>query len=211
MNRKNRRNIGIRNDVWNSGLKVVKAPLEVLVPMKIVDVMRGIEDKIGHGNEFSVFCKADLGDISRIVVGEEYEIPKQSVGFASIRYDDEPSDEFNCVVHKHPDGVASFSAVDNEYINKNFAVSLLWMGDEFVDGVVNLDVGDGVKLQLEVYVEIQRYRGAADIDVSNIVVVENRLPERIRGMAVDPYGRFDDEKFDNGTFYDGRFNDGFRF
>jgi hypothetical protein len=161
------------NLVWDSGLKVISPPILIDVPKSIVDVMRAIDISLADNVEFSIYVKADVSNIECIVVSEDYYIPKQTVSAASVDYNESPIDGFNAVIHKHPRGVMSFSGTDDEYINQNFTVSILWCGGNFVDATVNYDAGAGIKLQLEGYVYVDDIDDLPDVDVSNIVLFKH--------------------------------------
>jgi len=156
--------------IWDSGLKVVYPPILIDVPQSLVDVMRSIDNTVAGSVEFSIYVKADTSDIECIRISEDFYIPKQLVSGASVDYNEPPMGGFNAVIHKHPKGVRSFSGTDDDYINQNFTVSILWCDGEFVDATVNYDAGAGIKLQLEGYIYVDDISVLPDIDVSNISV-----------------------------------------
>ena len=161
--------------VWDSGLKVVSPPILIDVPKVIADVIRAIDKKISSNVEFSIYVKADTSDVECVRISEEYYIPKQSVSHSSIDYNDVPGDGFNAVIHKHPSGIRSFSSTDDEFINQNFTVSILWCAGEFVDATVNYDIEAGTKLQLPGYVYVDDAVELPDVDVSNISIYRGNI------------------------------------
>lgn len=160
--------------VWDSGLQIVNPPILIDVPPSLALVMRAIDRKIVGSVEFSIYVKADVSDIECIRISEDFYVPKQLVSGASVDYNEPPMDGFNAVIHKHPRGVRSFSGTDDEYINQNFTVSILWCDGEFVDATVNYDAGAGIKLQLEGYVYVDDISVLPNIDVSNISVSNHK-------------------------------------
>lgn len=185
--KKKKRPLTEKELVWDSGLKIVSPPILIDVPNSIADVVRAIEKKVVGNVEFSIYVKADLSDIECIRISEDYYIPKQVVSGASVDYGDVPMDGFNAVIHKHPRGVVTFSGTDDEYINANFTVSLLWCNGEFVDATVNYDVGAGIKLQLEGYVYIDDIRDLPEVDVGNISVLRQKIVKHVPLHAQQHY------------------------
>ena len=173
--------------VWDSGLKVISPPILIDVPQSLVDVMRSIDRAVVGSVEFSIYVKADVSDIECIVISEEFYVPKQLVSGASVDYNEPPMDGFNAVIHKHPRGVRSFSGTDDEYINQNFTVSILWCDGEFVDATVNYDAGAGIKLQLEGYVYVDDISVLPYVDVNNISVHKPKVVAQHVGNGMQSF------------------------
>ena len=173
--------------VWDSGLKVVCPPILIDVPQSLVDVMRSIDNAVVGSVEFSIYVKADTSDIECIRISEDFYIPKQLVSGASVDYNEPPMDGFNAVIHKHPRGVRSFSGTDDEYINQNFTVSILWCDGEFVDATVNYDAGAGIKLQLEGYVYVDDISVLPYVDVNNISVHKPKVVAQSIGNGMQSF------------------------
>jgi len=165
--------------VWDSGLKIVSPPILIDVPQSIADVIRSIEKQVVGNVEFSIYVKADVSDIECIRISEDYYVPKQVVSHGSVDYNEVPIEGFNAVIHKHPRGVRTFSGTDDEYINANFRVSMLWCSGEFVDAIVNYDVGAGIKLQLEGCVYVEDDKNLPEVDVGNISVMKQRIIKHV--------------------------------
>ena len=159
--------LGNHNMVWESGLEIVKPPINIIVPASLVDVMTSIEAQIKNA-EFSIYVKADISNVGDVVISEEYCIPDQNVSMADVEYNDPPVDGFNAVIHKHPSGMRVFSTTDDKYINKNFEVSLLWCDKMFVTAIVNYEIRSGVKLQLEGEVVVGVDKTLPVVDVGKI-------------------------------------------
>lgn len=81
-------------------------------------------------NEFSVYFNVIKEQDGRLLVTEII-VPKQEVGPCSVDYKEHIRSDG--VLHKHPNGIAGFSAVDEKYINANHNISLL-----FINGKVGL-------------------------------------------------------------------------
>ena len=196
---KKHKNVHADDYVWDSGLKIVSPPILIDVPISIVHVMRAIDKSLKSSVEFSIYVKADISNIECITISEEYYVPKQSVSGASVDYEESPVDGFNAVIHKHPSGVMSFSGTDDEYINQNFTVSILWCGGKFVDATVNYDAGLGIKLQLDGYVYVDESCILPDVDVSKIHVGLLTPNVKLCGNGMksfaEAYGYYSEDKF----------------
>lgn len=165
--------------VWDSGLKIVSPPILIYVPQSISDVIKSIEKQIVGNVEFSIYVNADISDIECIRISDEYYIPKQVVSGASVEYNEVPDTMFNAVIHKHPKGIMSFSSTDDEYINANFKVSILWCNGGFVAATVNYDAGAGVKLQLEGYAYVDDEINLPEVDIGNISVLKSKVVKHV--------------------------------
>jgi len=77
--------------------------------------------------EFILYAKANVEKENKenIIVREDYCVPRQTA--TTIFVEATPGDckGYNVVIHKHPEGVSSFSATDHESINANNDVSIL--------------------------------------------------------------------------------------
>jgi len=153
-----------KSGAWESGIKILKK-MEVVIPLKLLLICNQIADKV-HGDEFSIVTNILEKDNTEITLAEEFYIPKQLVSHSNIEY--LPDDyKFNCVIHRHPDGCDSFSNTDQEYINQNFELSILYTKrDGFVNGLYNLRHESGYLIQIpvEIYVDY----GIQEIDITNI-------------------------------------------
>lgn len=130
---------------------VLKAPFlksnlfknpSVLIPLEIFDACRQIQREIGD-YEFSIVLNGKWKG-SELVLGKDFEIPKQEVSSASVEFDDIDDHKGNVIIHSHPKGVTSFSYDDDTTVNCNFECSLLFENDEFKDCTINFYFDDFV-------------------------------------------------------------------
>ena len=155
---------------WESDLKIVSHVI-VQVPMTLLLVCNNIADRVDD-NEFSIVTDIADRSIDRVILSDDYYIPKQSVTPGSIDY---LNDEYHhCVViHRHPDEHNTFSPTDKAYINQNFELSLLYTQKEkFVNGVYNLKIEDAI---VPIPVKVKVTDGLSDIDITNIESKRNEL------------------------------------
>lgn len=126
-----------KNKVWrNEEVRFIEK-IKCYIPTAIIDIMNGL-DKMFSGDEFSIFAKSNWDKENKILrISEEYFVPLQEVSAAAVDYLEQPPDGFNVVMHKHPGSNSkTFSGIDDDYINQNFDVSLLWSGSKFTHGHV---------------------------------------------------------------------------
>jgi hypothetical protein len=165
-----------KKESWESGIKILKN-MQVIIPLRLLLVCNQIAGKV-RGDEFSIVTNIAKKEDTELILAEDYYIPKQVVASTSIEY--QPDEyKFNCVIHRHPDGMNNFSTTDQQYINQNFELSILYTKEDgFVQGVYNLRHENNYLIQLPVEIFIDY--GIEDIDISNIqkpaplVVVEKR-------------------------------------
>ncbi|MDD5361392.1 MAG: hypothetical protein PHN88_04620 [Ignavibacteria bacterium] len=127
-------------------------------------VCNKIADKV-RGDEFSIVTNIKEKEDNTLTLSDEYYIPKQKVAKTSIEYlPDHYS--FNTVIHRHPDGMNTFSSTDKSFINQNFELSILFTREDgFVNGVFNLKHDDYlIQIPVEIYIDY----GMENIDISNI-------------------------------------------
>jgi hypothetical protein len=143
----------ISNDAvsWrNTRAEIIKEFI-CYVPRKISDIMKTANRALPN-DEFSFFVKCDIDYPNRVVyVTDSWFFPRQEVSAASVNYKEDNS-EYNGVIHKHPGALKTFSVTDDNYINQNFQVSLLWVvNDGFVNGRINIPTEAGrVQLKLNI-------------------------------------------------------------
>jgi len=165
---------------WDSGLEIIRN-VEIVVPLKLLLVCDNIASKM-RGEEFSIVTKIDQKLRNTIYLSEEYYIPKQTVSTARIEYEPDEYNGFDVVIHRHPNGCNSFSGTDNDYINRNFMLSLLYTRqDGFVKGLYNLKISETEVVQLSVEISVDY--GSVEVDVSNIKKEE---------FIIESFGRFSD-------------------
>lgn len=171
---------------WESDLIVIEK-MKVIVPLKLLLVCNSIVAKL-NGEEFSIVTNIAKRSSDTITLSEDYYIPKQRVTSGSIDY---LLDDYNhpVVIHRHPNGLNSFSATDQSYINQNFELSLLYTADEyFVNGLFNLKHEDAI---IPIPVKAVIDYGIEEIDISNIESVYNGAEEttsnRLTKLYKDDY------------------------
>ncbi len=150
---------------WESGIKILDT-VKVIIPLKLLLVCNQIADRLS-GEEFSILV--NLTEKDKVIrLSEEFHIPSQVVSSASIDYIPEDYN-FNTVIHRHPDGMNSFSSTDKNFINQNFKLSILYTHKEgFVHGVYNLK-HDNYLVQLPIEISVDM--GLDLIDIQNIQTV----------------------------------------
>jgi len=135
-------------------LKVIKPPILGYVPQHIVLMMRSIEAKIAPSRlEFGAFLKGTIED-GRLILTEDFLVLKQQVTGATIDFQEDPPDDYNGVIHRHPGGCKNFSGVDDKSINENYDFSLLYVDNHITHGIINLKLGDGLRLQVPLLVRV---------------------------------------------------------
>ncbi|MFZ1320769.1 MAG: hypothetical protein WAT71_04360 [Ignavibacteria bacterium] len=157
---------------WESDLIVIEK-MKVVVPLKLLLVCNSIASML-DGEEFSIVTNIKKKTSDTIILSEEYYIPKQKVTSGSIDY---LPDEYShsVVIHRHPNGLNTFSRTDHEFINQNFELSLLYTAEEsFVNGLYNLKHEDAI---IPIPVKAIIDSGIEDIDISNIEPVYKRTED----------------------------------
>jgi len=148
------------------GKTIFANKMNIYIPLKLQLVCNKIAKQVGN-NEFSIFCKIEKIEGTNIYLSDFYTIPEQRVSGAFIDYGKDPDEYVDTVIHRHPDGLNNFSGTDDAYINQNFKCSLLYTkSGGFVHGIYNMDMGENVKLRVEVNPLVDD--GLGDIDISNI-------------------------------------------
>ena len=148
---------------WESDLRIIDK-IKVIVPLKLLLVCNSITAKL-DGEEFSIVTNIESRTSDTITLSDKFYIPKQRVTSGSIDY---LLDEYShtVVIHRHPDGMNNFSKTDQEFINQNFELSLLYTADEyFVNGVYNLKYEEAI---IPIPVKPLIDYGLEEIDITNI-------------------------------------------
>lgn len=152
-------------DVWESDYRPQK--LRIIMNENLHAICKSIQNMMN--SEFSILAK---GKFTRdgFEITDEYYIPKQTVTFASVDYEENIAvkrrEGFNTVIHSHPAQCSDFSENDNETINSHFLCSILLNSSgEPIKGILNLEI-NGTVFQVETQVDIQKI-------TVNIVGIEN--------------------------------------
>lgn len=93
-------------------------------------------------------------------------IPEQEVTSASVDVKD--SRDAPVVIHKHPEGLRSFSGIDREYVNQNHTVSIIWAGGFSLHASVRERIDGGVFWVYEADVEPALY---GDVEIEDVLEV----------------------------------------
>jgi len=177
-----------KEKVWtNKELNVIKPPLTVYIPLHILTMMRSIEAMMGSKYvEFGAFLKGKFEN-GCLTLSEDFVVVKQKVTGASIDFQENPPDGYNGVIHRHPSGCLKFSGTDDSSINQNQMFSLLYVNNAITYGVINLDLPDKSRLQVELEVKII-YPVVSGIDdiMSKITAEPQQLmiPEQTMGQGL---------------------------
>ena len=147
---------------------VVYTPIELLSVCEKLDI--DFPDV-----EFSILTKIEKIEGNEIYLSSEHYVPVQKVSHSSVIYgSDEKADEYDVVIHKHPEGCLEFSGTDEEFINQNHKLSILYTKDK---GFINGDVKSGmynIKLETGTMFPVPIY---IMIDYSNISVETKSITE----------------------------------
>ena len=145
---------------FDVGLRHHRQAPKVIIPMKLVEVMNFIyHTQTNKGNEYGMFlnCDFDEKDFTyRVNMDREIYVPKQKVTPGHIDFLEIPEREkFNTVIHRHPSGVRAFSGTDDEYINKDFEVSILFLPPfDFPTAIINLPIKGSTTAFIQMKAEI---------------------------------------------------------
>lgn len=170
---------------WDSGLHVITPDeFKVIINFEALRIIKSVEKKINKNLEFSILFKGYFNDKDGVfVVTNDYAIPKQKISPGSVDYeenlDNYIKEGYNVVMHKHPDGIRTFSSSDEESINSNFDCSLLYCNGEITDATMRIKISDNIMLKIKPEVEI--VIDLLDIDIDGII------QEKV--INVNPYKR----------------------
>jgi len=169
-------------NTWESDLKVIER-MRVIIPLRLLLVCNSIAAKL-DGEEFSIVTDITKRSSDTIILSEDYYIPKQRVTSGSIDYLPDQY-EHSVVIHRHPNGLNSFSKTDQDFINQNFELSLLYTAEDyFVNGIYNLKYEDAI---IPIPVKPLIDYGLEEIDMANIEPVYNRTVTPVSNTDKDDY------------------------
>ena len=155
---------------WETDLDVRNTPT-IIIPYKVHLKILSIEKKVleKYNNvEFSVLLKGHWKGID-FVIEDDLVIPKQEVSYASVNFDEidlAKYDDYNCIVHRHPDTVPEFSYSDYNTLTRNYDVSLLLNKHKYTDATVRIPF-NGNYIWID-NPELIVMADDIDIDISNI-------------------------------------------
>lgn len=132
----------------------------IYIPLKFVAMMNLIHENLeSRGDEFTVFFKVEVDDEDPTVyyiLEDDYIIPEQIVTPAHFtNKEDINFKKYNSCIHRHPQGVTKFSSIDEQWLNDNVEVSVLFIPASktnkniFPYAIVNLPLVNGKKYQVE--------------------------------------------------------------
>ena len=163
-------NVSYGNGEWTNHTAKPLKNIRCLINYDIVERVRDFEycvnKKLGGSNEFGGYIKWhwNNGDI----VVDDFMIPEQVVGGATVDFRSDAAPGYSGVFHKHPNGCKSFSGVDDRYINSNHDLSLLFEGGTFIMGIVNIDLPGNMRFQTHVQIVIQKHESRNEVNVDMI-------------------------------------------
>lgn len=111
-----------------SAIAAPSSNLRVFVHANILQVMNVInKNHTSLTDEYGMYLKCTKLDALTYCVHSDYYIPEQKVTSVTFNPSEErPDESWNAVIHRHPAGCLQFSSVDDEHLNPNFEVSLLY-------------------------------------------------------------------------------------
>lgn len=138
----------------------------IYIPLKFVAMMNLIHQNLEDKNdEFTVFFRTEVDNEDSMVYyivedyvdyKKSYIIPEQIVTSAHFtNKEDINFNKFNSCIHRHPQGVTKFSGTDEQWLNDNVEVSVLFIPasktnkNVFPHAIVNLPLANGKKIQVE--------------------------------------------------------------
>jgi hypothetical protein len=164
--------------VWTlPELKIIKPPIVAYIPEYILLMMRSIEAKLKSSNvsEFGAFLSGELED-DKLIISSDFLVLKQRVTTATIDFDEDPPDSYNGVIHRHPNGCTKFSHQDDTSINENYYFSLLYVNNVINGGIINLDIGNDVRIQLPLSIKIVYPNISVDESIMSAIINKHHTP-----------------------------------
>ena len=159
--------------VWQADLVFV--PPKVLVSMEVLNFCYKVQSRVAP-NEFSVLAKIRPAQDGLVVVGPVY-VPRQKVSPTSVDYLENlaPRKEegYLVVLHSHPFAVrTSFSSADEEFINRNFPLSLLLnKHGDVVDARMTLALSKRVRVVLKDVEVIEDSTELDEVEVMDRIMI----------------------------------------
>ena len=156
----------------NKPKKTIKCYVSATIVERVRDIQHSVDRKFGSSNEFGGFVKWHWDEDGDIIV-DDFMIPQQVVGGATVDFRSPPTPGYTGVFHKHPDGCCGFSGVDDTYINSNNDLSILFVNGTFRTGIVNIDIPDSnARFQTTVTIVIGN-KNRNEVDVSMVLAASN--------------------------------------
>lgn len=150
-------------------IPVKKVPC--VVSKKLLADVKNIEysvrKKFGSDNEFFIFLHSDFNDDGEMIISDMFYIPKQTVTGATVECEEQPNRFYNGCLHRHPNGVMSFSGSDERTINSNFEFSLLYVNGKIHLGIYNIKYYGNKRIQVPLEIKMEGEE-VSEVDVSSI-------------------------------------------
>lgn len=160
--------------------------------------------------EYAILTNIESINEDKITLKNEFYIPKQSVSYSFIKIDSSDINvkNYDTIIHRHPNGCHYFSTTDNEHINLNFKVSILFTKEKnFIKGIYNLPVGKRKFFQIEndfeiISNDIEIDEMAIDTAIlENIIIDEYKYLDKYESNPYEPYEPFK-SRYNDGYGYD---------
>ena len=175
--------------VWtNNNVKVIRS-IYCLLPYSIFRVMNDWEMRMDTKNiEFGMYLKGTLKE-NVLNVSEEFMVPVQEVNSVKVDFEKKDHTGWNGVIHRHPDGVKSFSGTDETYINQNFEFSLLYVDGKISKGIYNLDVPSIGRIRLDLDINYSYKEMPAMKQFENKIYTMHSTAPVIHNFSGNKYSR----------------------
>lgn len=148
-------------------LKKIKCIIDYSIVEKVRDLQYCVDKKFATSNEFGGYVKWHWDNKGNVVV-DDFMIPEQVVGGATVDFKSEATPGYTGVFHKHPNGIKSFSSVDDNYINSNHDLSILFEGGNFVTGIINIPLPNGMRYQTTLQIVVNKHELRKEVNVDMI-------------------------------------------
>ena len=179
--------------------------ISAIMSSEMALTLKAINNECGN-TEWSVLLKTEWRE-DFLIISDEYYIPDQVVTSGSVDFEEtedlyalRTEGGWNTIIHKHPNGVSSFSASDDTTINSHFERSLLYVNGQITLISMLLDIpGHTRKLRTTFPVKQAVSYMLPPVDVSNI-------REKRYAAATSPfagqgrqYGKYGSQNLERGT------------
>lgn len=159
-------------------IKSIKCIIDYNIVLKVRDFEYCVNKKLGGSNEFGGYVKWHWDNMGNVVI-DDFNIPPQVVGGATVEFKEQAPEGYTGVFHKHPTGCTSFSGTDDNYINANHDVSILFHNGTFITGIVNIPIpgSDGIRFQTTLSIQIQKHEVRNEVNVDMVEAARMKLPQ----------------------------------
>ena len=133
----------------------------------VKNIEYSVRKKFGTDNEFFIFLHSDFTNDGEMIISDVFYIPKQIVTGATVECQERPSRFYNGCLHRHPNGVMSFSGSDERTINSNFEFSLLYVNGKIHLGIYNIKYFGNKRIQVPLEIRMENEQ-TSEVDISSI-------------------------------------------